>query len=1067
MVLTLFGNQKVPGTPARSQTLSTEQSPGTNFLAGFSFSHIGQQPSLLKRLSSADHEQELQYPSSPSTPPLPEEHTVSAASREPTPSSFRGVSLTTAPRNATRLREVSFARASPGPIVGLSSAPPLPAHPTISSMMDPSEPSSQYPEFAQPDRVHGMDSSLAPARGAPILRPADRNTPSPRASPSASAGMNPSTPFREACRVLVAQEATPADLVARISHVALEKAEWGEMKALMERYRGEHKELIQRNEESARAYQREREQASKVSAIVDTAFTKFVGLFLRQEERLVEEQRQAESALADAQRVIADRQAREAAETAEAARTAVTARERLTHAEMEERRKTAEEEAQRIAEEEARTTEAQMQQAEEERREAAERRRVEEERKAAAAAAAEEERRRIAAAEAVVEEERRKHYKAKRAEAEERKRAHIEAQRLEAIRQQEKRPKTAKEDLKARLEKEKREVTSRSASVSSASVGPQVDIEPGKDTSDGSESMSKTATRVTVQSLSTPSGSPSATLSVNSALPPKPVASKASRSTGLQLTKNKAKENSTAVAAPNVSQPAQLRGSVPSPNALHGTHGQETTHALQPNVQSGSELHTPTRIVQANAKPETVTPRLPAGTPAPGAMDAVTSEQLADRQGLSLNASGLPARPARASETAQRAAQRNQSLTRVAPSSQAEQPVVKREESSDLVIGSLDGSADPRCAGVIQQGTTQEQPSVGFQAENTNQVDRAVRSSMPNDARANHYPGPPTSPAQNDASTSRLLAARLQPTGTSEMRPESFDAASEMNAWVSTTSVEEDEPLHRRLGTHDEGSYNRSAYVHYSPPRAVTPPRPQRVVSREWVHYSPTPRHPPVARRERSPAPRKRQRADDNTWVNDGEPPHHRARVSPDETSQRRRLTAVEPPVRSTMGRWSPSWTTDSYNNDYAGQSLPYESTYAQNSYGDAPAYNERYLQPSESARQVEYSHFLTALTNESLPQASSWPTEQSLPLQQRIATTEYTLLERISDSQQGMRNAQASFRNARRADQLPTRSRGAAPRGRGRGRGNPTRGGGRQQHRLQSRLTGGEEGLGARLSSM
>ncbi|TFY65344.1 hypothetical protein EVJ58_g2022 [Rhodofomes roseus] len=1049
MVLSLSGTQKVPGTPARAQSASTEQSPGTNHLTGFSFSHIGKEPELLKRINLVDQDQELQYPSSPSTPALPDEPAVTAVSSQATSSSMPGASS----RHAVLKREASAAgatfRLSPDTTLfhdGPSTFQ-VPALPKSSTALGIS--GMHYPEFAQHHRIGTTNSSLAPAKEAVAPMPADTSVASSRPSPLNSAGPSVLTPSQEARRIIPGtQDASPAYLIARISQVAVEKAEWSEMKALMERYRREHVELLQRNEESARAYQREREQASKVSAVADAAFTKFEALLHRQEERLAAEQQQAEFALADVQRTIADRHAAEAAE--EAARAAAAERERFAQAEMdkaaeeETRRLAAEQEAARLAEE-SHKAEAERQRAEQERREVEEKRRAEEEQRAA---------------EAAEDEERRKIYERKLAKAKQIKGAQIEAQRLEAKQMLEKRPKTAKEDLIARLEKEKREATSRSSSVSSSSTKPPASVGHSQETSSRTTSASNDTPAAATQPLAT---------SLNgidwSSLPAKPAATKPSRPSKLQVPNGKGKESGNAVPTPIVNQHAQLDGVLPSPVTANNPYKQQVNDNSQTNVHLQSELQTPKRAIEAGIKPEAITSRLPPGTPTQAMVNVDTSGVLVHNQHSALKVSELRGRTVKASKAVQRTSQpssRHSSSTKVAPAGEAERPSVKQEpvpDIGDFVARSDNVPSATQTTGVVQHGHPDNASQTGSQVGRIARPRPNIPSSKPNNLGNARKAGQPSSAVQNDAlpSPSQPLAQRLSMPGRPDSSIDTFDAnePGDADPWVNTpqSPVTAEEHIHRRFdAVRDERTFSRPAYDHYSPQRELTPPLPARVVSREhrYDHYSPTPGRPP--RRER-----KRPRPNETASVNDDEPPPRRARMSPhDDPPRRRRATTPEiydQPMQLPIGdgRWSsgslPSWSSDplppqaqppadQHNpyNAYAGHPPLRDGAPPRNHYDNASMYGEAYLPPLP---QAEYNFELaTASTQEPLvarSQTSQWPTEQNKPPQQRIAEPGPSLLLRITDSPRGTNGGtQATSRHRGKVDQSPPRqgqrSRGAAP---------------------------------------
>ncbi|KAF9820294.1 hypothetical protein IEO21_01508 [Rhodonia placenta] len=177
--------------------------------------------------------------------------------------------------------------------------------------------------------------------------------------------------------------ASPSDLVIIISQVAIERADWNELKAMTERFQEEHAEYMRRNEEAVLALQREKEQLTKVLATVTSAFAKLDPLRVKQEKRFDAEQQKAERAFA--RRLSEEKRREEAAELerreAEAAESRKLAAERARQAELEEAARLAreEEDKSRAAAEEKRRKAT-----EEAKREAV----AEEERLRAAAAAA-------------------------------------------------------------------------------------------------------------------------------------------------------------------------------------------------------------------------------------------------------------------------------------------------------------------------------------------------------------------------------------------------------------------------------------------------------------------------------------------------------------------------------------------------------------------------------------------------------------------------------------------------------------------------------------------------------
>ncbi|EPT05028.1 hypothetical protein FOMPIDRAFT_97639 [Fomitopsis schrenkii] len=1067
MASTIFSSQKVPGTPARAPPAS-EQSPGTNFLADFSFSRIGQEPTLLKRLSnavSADQDQILLYPSSPS-PSLPDAPAFGAVSREPTPSAARGPALTSTRQNSTPLRETSSALTA-----ALTTGPNLPTSAATaagsSTHLTPSVyatkqniDTSYLSQSSQRDGTDATNPTLASARETSLPHRAD----APTSFRPTSAGTSTQTRCQDTRRALVTQEPSPAGLVARISQVALEKAEWGEMKLLMEQYRREHHELLRRNDESARAYQKEREQASKVSAIADTAFSKFETLLLRQEGRLALDQQQAESALTEAQGVITDRKARLATEldeedaraTAEARRLQVEAEEKRRVAEASARRAAEETKRKAALEEEKRQVEAERERAKRELLETEKRRAEEERRKLTEerlkAEAAEEQRK----AE-IAEEERRRIYAAQRAAADQEKRAYLEAQRLEARQNQEKRPKLAKEEVKARLEKERKEAASRSTSVSSTGL-----LVPTKAGSEWEPTMS--SSHPDAHTTAAPfDGSASFTLPAQPTLPSKSAAAQNPHIDETQTGKTRGRRNNHTNSLV-VGQQAQLTvtSSV--------TPAEPVIWQTVEGPQMGNQIRPEVRTPQDGAKPETAAPRSSPAMPSQATSNTSTLQQVSAKEGQGLSTSRRPAQPSQATTSAQRAVKPSRSnlSAKAASAASPAQPVVKQESSIELEglmarALPVPVSAAPNSADGATHGHA-EKPRMGGSSQNMGShhpVPPASASSNTMKDDALHRPATPVPPAKHVsvpvASSSlhqRTLAKASRNSGTLEV-------SGEADPWVNTPDAGE-EDLHRRVDLREETCYPLLARDHYSPPRTVTPPP-----TRGYDHYSPATNYDhPTRRDERTQVRRKRMRPTADTWRMDNEPPARRARVSPPiDIPERRRVTAPEP-------RAQPMWPNadfwderdgPSHDNGWGDHSSPHQATFSRpysppyfddgplSPYcGNGPLYDERQFRQAASVTAHGFA-------SNPRPQSPSWHAEQSLPLQRRIAESDShsSLLERISDNRKGASNA--------------TRGRGAAPStGRGRGRGNGARGGGgkqNQQRTLQSRLTSGEDGLGSRLS--
>lgn len=1053
MVFTLVNSQKVPGTPVRAPS-SSEQSPGTNALAGFSFSYIGQPPALLNRLGdivSPDQDEELQYPSSPSSPSVLGVPASSAAYPEPMLNATQSPALTSILRNASPLGKTSHA----SPTTSSAGLTPNSAAAATDSSARSAPPTCATSHVSQSNIPHPAEttsSTFASVREAPPHQ-ADASIMSSRASPSTSAGTSTHTRCQDTRRFLVTQEASPADLVARISQVALEKAEWGEVKLLMERYRREHDELLRRNDESARAYQKEREQASKVSAIADAALSKFEALLLRHEERLALEQQQAESALTDAQRVIADRTGSEADAEARAA-AAEARRERV---EVKEGRRATEGDVRHAAEttqrnaalERKRKLDAERERAEQERHDAEKRRAQEEQHKAA------EERRKAEVAEEqrkaeVAEEERRKLYAAQRAAAELEKRAYLEAQRLEARQNQERRPKPAKEELKARLEKEKKEAASRSTSVSSAGVLAPLKPDFGREST-------KHDPRSVAQEVVGPI---SLTLPVRPTLSLQPASAQAPRADEVQPGKPQGKRSSHA------------GDSVADRQAL-ATPTQQMPDDPRANSPIYLGIRTSIRDPQDGPQPTVAVPQSPPATSAQAATKASTFHQVAigDRNA---SASHRPAQSAQSVTSAQGVVRplSGGSSAQAARAGKVAHVDVKRESPVDpgqLMTRALQVPA-------VAAPTSSHENAHAY-AQNTSITDSSkdMRSYVPSSASDSSVmkigeqqrpavPAPQDKtvsvPTSSSSSHQKTLGSASTPMGLA-----TSEASGEVDPWVNTPHAKEEHP-HRRDDLREERTFPQPAYESYSPPRPLTPPP-----ARRYDRWSPTDhatrrdeRSPIADHRMRqdewSPTRRKRSRPNADAWLpdTDDSPPVRRARVSPpDDSLQRRRVTAPEPRVQSmrvNTGHWAVR-DGPSYDDEFTDDPHPYQASFSQSyasPYRDNdsfPPYFDHELMYDERQGRPTARPAASAHATNSLPQASSWQADRGLQLEHRIAGPS-SLLARLSDNRASASNT--------------TRRRGtASSTGRGRGRGN--RGGGRQlpqsQRPLPSRLTSGygEEG--------
>ena len=1049
MVSTILNSQKVPGTPTRASS-SSNQNSGTNALAGFSFSCIGQEPSFLKRLSGAvgmDQDEELQYPSYPSTPEPP---AVSQVAREPVLNVTQSSTSTIAVRNARPSRETSHEHDTaysaypntfnpPSTDVGSSAHPSPSTHATKLTTG-----THRVPEPNQSGRADTMRANSSPTREPSLPPQTDAGLISSRPSPSTSSGTSTHTRCQGMRHSLVTQAASPADLIARISQVASEKVEWSEVKLLMQRYRREHDELLRRHDESARAYQKEREQASKVSAVADDAFGKFEALLLRHEERLAFEQQQAESALTEIQSVIIDREARQAPNVEMEAREAVEAR--RAQLEAAERHRATEEGAKRTVEdmqrdaatEERRKAKAEREREERERLEADQQRAEEALRKAAEqrrkALAAEEQRQAEAA-----EEERRTKYAAQRAAAELEKRAYLKVQRLEARRNQEKRPKSANERLKARLEEERKEATSRSTSVSSSGA-----LAPTKTDADKERGSRYVA-----------SGPPNPLLPVQPTVPISFASTQATRIDEPQTGQLNGERNGhdSAMAA---DRQGQLAGAISSSVAS----SQQVVSDLPRNNQTPQEFHPSSRNPQDSPQPANVAFRSPSASSTQAVSKAVTASQgTTSNEGQDSSASRRPVR----SDPAITAVQGVVKASYDGPSSQpaaagnAQHVNIKRESPVDSgrLVGRAPQVPVPAAPTFTDRAIHDHAQSLSCDGSSKDMPPHTVLSSTSNsNINKSNQEGCPTVSGSQDKTapepaSSSSLYRRPPAFANTSMELDAVEASGEVDPWVNTPD-ETGAQYHRQVDFHEERPRPRTAYDINSPPRPVTPP------VRGYDHYSPPPDNT-LRRDEWSPPRRKRSRPNADAWrpgADDG-PPMRRARLSPpNDRPQRRRVTAPEPHVEPVRVNTVYRAERDGSSYDNGRVEVPYghQASFSQ-SYNwdndsiepyldDGPMYNERQERPGDRAAPFDSAADLR-------PQSSLRQAEQSIQSQQSIADSK-SLLARMSDDRTGVSNA--------------ARRRGTSTASRGRGRGNR---GGRphSQRPLTSRLTGDEIGLGARLS--
>ncbi|PCH43641.1 hypothetical protein WOLCODRAFT_144622 [Wolfiporia cocos MD-104 SS10] len=498
---------ETPTQPQQAAGSSSDPSP----LASFKFTTIGQEPSLLSRLSDAQ-EGHVEYPMSPSSSPSPGPPPVDA-------------------RHSTRLtlQDLLTNASDAG-----SSAPAVNGQDLLAFASDPSAvkqdnkdniapfpsipPTFILPQGEETKAVH-IDLLNPPntARSVPTASLSARLTPD-RLDASGSAARvkvrSSNSPVDASItrgddifqrpQPAVPQPPSPTELIALIGQVALERAEWNGLQTLMDRCRVEHEEYLSRNDDTVRALHREREQAQRVFGTAAAAFAKLEFLHAQQEQRWDTEQQKAERALADAQRLVQERKrAEEAAEAArKAAAEAEQARKEAAEAEQREAERKAAEEAERkaaeeterkaaeeaerrrqaVEEEQRRVAEEQRKAAEEEQRKAAEeqQRMIAEEEKRRAA---EEEKRRAAEEERrkATEEEQRKIVEEKAAEEKQQKAEEAARKELQAE-QEQKRAEIAamkraiwddnvkKRELKARLEKEKETANSSSAAFTPSSA---------------------------------------------------------------------------------------------------------------------------------------------------------------------------------------------------------------------------------------------------------------------------------------------------------------------------------------------------------------------------------------------------------------------------------------------------------------------------------------------------------------------------------------------------------------------------------------------------------------------
>lgn len=1113
----LLNAQKQPGTPLHVQPAAASPSP-TSPLSNFMFNTIGQEPALLKRMSSV--EESLQYPPSPSSTtsdhPIPDAASLSrptlyellvgknaggslpVAAEATTDSSSNF--LPTATETITRVNPldesgfVSNFAAKNGLGAGPSASSSYPSgrsiYPSSSSIAGGNAPA---PYAASSSRHSSIGASVTRADSvlsyieSPVSLDTSHAAVSARPESNGDRPRVPSQPHSSAT-----PSASPSDLVLIISQVAIERADWNELKAMTERFQEEHAEYMRRNEEAVLALQREKEQLTKVLATVTSAFAKLDPLRVKQEKRFDAEQQKAERAFAH--RLSEEKRREEAAELdrreVEAAESRKLAAERARQLELEEaarlareeedkrraavvenRRKAAEEANRKADAEEERlqaAAAAAAKRAEDDRRsaqEAAKRAQVEEaerrqlldeqrktdklKQELAIAKAKEES---LAASEKAAKDaadaRRLAEYEAQKAAVQEMKRKATEANAFAA--QEEKKARLAKEELQARLEKERKEAQSRTLDVPAPNA---LNESPAaQPTTRGSTSTVPAIHQPFSSGVRVPSGLPSIPTPPPSISPETP---------------ENARENAPLIFQPMPPQkPTGSSGSIQAVPGVDKAKAQRSKSQAQKNrsahasdiqkapiqaalSQIKPEPQTPRCVSDISVKPENFTPILP------------KTLKMADKPGWSNG-----------------------------QTDDAEPLMIKREESVELPMSQSSAFPVPSQRSTIG-GDDARVPAQG-QSVPPPPATRKGRKQAALQSAVVPRPGSnialAASPSYEQADASRIgpsdgpqLLQRV-PRDQAESHTTHIDPMTNVGPWTSAPRTPEEDELRDYARTPPiDDLPGRPAYDHYSP----TPPPYAAPARREYDYYSPTPNRP-MRSREKSPAPgRKRVRDYDPALGSNEEPLVRRARFSPPRdypeyggTTPPRGRSPI-PPYQRTYNVRTPSPDVDQYRND------PYRRGYAEpipqvhSHYQDrrtAHAYPNAYDRHQESFPPVDYPDDRRRVVSgpPATTEAARHPVHrnreqatQNTPGTQRTADDgqQSTLLWRISDAPQSRGGAPArGNRNANASRGTTQRGRGAASSGRARGGNASSRGGSRQQRSLVDRLGNGLD-LGARLS--
>ncbi|KAL4246008.1 hypothetical protein ABKN59_008829 [Abortiporus biennis] len=273
--------------------MQAEGAPSSS-LSGFSFSVIGKQPSLLGRISLLDTTQDLQTDQFllSSSPPLSPSQSP-ATERLP-------------------LQRPSLLEALSGVDQGTESPTLMPAsqHNTISEVSDRERLRLSSPQLSSPPPV-SVDIPMATARTQvtiphtsdpinPLLPQASRKS---KASPTVQSQSQQSTepnassaaPNRSSTQWTFSHPL--ADWYTTLGDLAKERAAWDEIRILRQRYRDEYQEFQRRHDETVRMAQREKDQADRVVAAVESVFDILDSLIVKQEPRWRKESAMAELAI--------------------------------------------------------------------------------------------------------------------------------------------------------------------------------------------------------------------------------------------------------------------------------------------------------------------------------------------------------------------------------------------------------------------------------------------------------------------------------------------------------------------------------------------------------------------------------------------------------------------------------------------------------------------------------------------------------------------------------------------------------------------------------------------------